>query len=94
MRITNRMIVNNNINNLTGSMERLYELQKQSATGKKYLKASDNPSNNASVITLKSALQTSEVYETTAQNTNDWMSATDFALQQAGDVTRELFHWS
>ncbi len=88
MRITNRMIVNNNINNLTGSMERLYELQKQSATGKKYLKASDNPSNNASVITLKSALQTSEVYETTAQNTNDWMSATDFALQQAGDVTQ------
>lgn len=88
MRITNRMIVNNNINNLTGSMERLYELQKQNASRKKYLKASDNPSNNASVITLKSALKTSEVYETTAQNTNDWMAASDFSLQQAGDIAQ------
>lgn len=88
MRITNRMIVDNNINNLTGSMDRLFELQKQAATGKKYLKASDNPSNAASVFTLKSALQTSKVYESTAQSTNDWMSATDFALQQAGDITQ------
>jgi flagellar hook-associated protein 3 FlgL len=88
MRITNRMMLNNNINNLTGSMERLYELQKQAATHKKYLKASDNPSNNASVLTLKSALQTSQVFETTAQNTNDWMDATDFALQQAGTLNQ------
>lgn len=88
MRITNRMIVNNSINNLTGSLERLYELQKQNASRKKYLKASDNPSNNASVITLKSALKTSEVYETTAQNTNDWMTASDFSLQQAGDIAQ------
>jgi len=88
MRITNRMIVDNNINNLTGSMDRLFELQKQAATGKKYLKASDNPSNAASVFTLKSALQTSTVYESTAQSTNDWMSATDFSLQQAGDITQ------
>jgi flagellar hook-associated protein 3 FlgL len=88
MRITNRMIVDNNVNNLTSSMARLFELQKQAATGVKYLKASDNPSNNASVITLKSALQTSEVYESTAQTTNDWMAATDFSLQQAGDVTQ------
>jgi len=88
MRITDRMILNNNINNLTNSMDRLYELQQQNATQKKYLKASDNPSNNASVITLKSALQTSEVYESTAQLTKDWMDATDFALQQAGDIAQ------
>ena len=85
MRITNRMIVDNTVNNLTGAMDRLYELQKQNATHKKYLKASDNPSNAASVFTLKSALKTSTVYEETAQSTNDWMSATDFTLQQASD---------
>lgn len=85
MRITNRMIVDNTVNNLTGAMDRLYELQKQNVTHKKYLKASDNPANAASVFTLKSALQTSTVYEETAQSTNDWMSATDFSLQQAGD---------
>ncbi len=88
MRITNRMIVNNNVDNLTGSLDKLYELQKQAATRKKYMKASDNPSNNASVITLKSALQTSQVYESTAQNSKDWMDATDFSLQQAGDVAQ------
>jgi flagellar hook-associated protein 3 FlgL len=85
MRITSRMLVDNTVNNLTGAMDRLYELQKQNATHKKYLKASDNPSNAASVFTLKSALQTSTVYEETAQSTNDWMNATDFSLQQAGD---------
>jgi flagellar hook-associated protein 3 FlgL len=79
------MIVDNSVNNLTGAMDKLYELQKQNATHKKYLKASDNPSNAASVFTLKSALQTSTVYEETAQSTNDWMSATDFALQHASD---------
>ncbi len=88
MRITNRMIVNNNVDNLTGSLDKLYELQKQAATRKKYLKASDNPSNNAVVMTLKSALQTSQVYESTAQNSKDWMNATDFSLQQAGDVAQ------
>jgi len=85
MRVTNRMITDNNINNLTNAMDKLYDLQKQNATHKKYLKASDNPANAASVFTLKSALQTSTVYEETAQSTNDWMSAADFSLQQATD---------
>lgn len=86
MRVTNRMIVDNSISNMTGSMDKLYELQKKAATGKKYLNASDNPSNAASVFTLKSTLQVSEVYETTAQNTMDWMEASDFAMQHAHNL--------
>jgi flagellar hook-associated protein 3 FlgL len=89
MRITNRMIVNDSIANMSDSLEKLYELQKKASTGKKYLNASDDPSNAANVFTLKSTLQISQVYETTAQNSNDWMESSDFAMQHASDLAQK-----
>jgi flagellar hook-associated protein 3 FlgL len=89
MRITNRMIVNDSINKMSDSLAKVYDLQKKASTGKKYLNASDNPSNAASVFTLKSTLQISQVYETTAQNTNDWMASSDFAMQRASDLAQK-----
>jgi len=89
MRITNRMIVEDSIAKMSASMERLYDLQKKASTGKKYLNASDDPSNAATVFTLKSTIQVSKVYETTAQNSNDWMEASDFAMQHASDLTQK-----
>jgi flagellar hook-associated protein 3 FlgL len=89
MRITNRMMVNESITNMSDSLAKLYDLQKKASTGKKYLNASDDPSNAANVFTLKSTLQVSQVYETTAQNTNDWMEASDFAMQHASDLAQK-----
>lgn len=89
MRITNRMIVDDSIANMSDSLTKLYDLQKKAATGKKYLNASDDPSNAASVFTLKSTLQISQAYETTAQNSNDWMAASDFAMQHASDLAQK-----
>jgi flagellar hook-associated protein 3 FlgL len=89
MRVTNRMMVNDSINKMSDSLAKLYELQKKASTGKKYLNASDDPSNAASVFTLKSTLQVSQVYETTVNNTNDWMEASDFAMQHASDLAQK-----
>lgn len=89
MRITNRMIVNDSIANMSDSLAKLYELQKKASTGKKYLNASDDPSNASNVFTLKTTLQISQVYETTAQNSNDWMEASDFAMQRASDLAQK-----
>jgi flagellar hook-associated protein 3 FlgL len=83
------MIVDDSITKMSDSLAKLYDLQKKASTGKKYLNASDDPSNAANVFTLKSTLQISQVYETTAQNSNDWMEASDFAMQHASDLAQK-----
>jgi len=83
------MIVDDSISKMSDSLARLYDLQKKASTGKKYLNASDDPSNASAVFTLKSTLQISQVYETTTQNSNDWMEASDFAMQHAADLTQK-----
>jgi flagellin-like hook-associated protein FlgL len=80
------MIVDDSIAKMSDGLAKLYDLQKKASTGKKYLNASDDPSNAANVFTLKSTLQISQVYETTTQNSNDWMEASDFAMQHASDL--------
>jgi len=83
------MIVDDSITKMSDSLAKLYELQKKASTGKKYLNASDDPSNAANVFTLKSTLQVSQVYETTTLNSNDWMEASDFAMQHASDLAQK-----
>jgi flagellar hook-associated protein 3 FlgL len=82
MRITNQMMVNSAITHMSDSLERLNQLNERVATGKQFQTASDDPVAASYSLSLRSTLRTTEVYRGTAEGTDDWMSANEFAFQQ------------
>jgi flagellar hook-associated protein 3 FlgL len=86
MRITNRLITDNSVKNMSETLDDLYTLQQKAATGKKYLRPSDNPAVTSDNLTLNSGLRSIETYQKTIQSTKQWMDTTDFALQRISEV--------
>jgi flagellar hook-associated protein 3 FlgL len=86
MRVTNQMIVNNSISHMSESLDKLYQLQTKAATGKDFLKASENPAKAVKNISLRSAQEALRSYKNTAQVVKDWMSDTEFNLQKITDL--------
>jgi flagellar hook-associated protein 3 FlgL len=89
MRITNQIINKNGMDNISANMERLYNYQTQAATGKAYQNASDNPAVAAEGMAVRSAQRAMTSYIDTANSTSDWMNASDYALQQMADVSKQ-----
>lgn len=82
MRITQRMMTERAIEYMDENLKRLYQLQEKVASGKEFLRPSDNPSGVTSALNLRSVLKMNTAYLDSAATTESWMSATDFALIQ------------
>lgn len=80
MRITNRMMVDNAIQNMADNMEKLAKLQGKLSTQKQFQNASEDPARASSSLSLRSNLRTLEAFADTAENTRNWMTATDDTL--------------
>ncbi len=86
MRITNRLMTDNSIRNMSETLDTLYNLQRKAATQKKYLRPSENPAVAADNLKLNSTLRMMQSYTNTINTTQDWMETTDFALTRVGEV--------
>ena len=86
MRITNRMMVENAIHNMSNNLEKMSKLQNKISTGKQFQNASEDPARASVSLSLRSRLSTLESYADTADITRDWMVASDNALDQMQDV--------
>lgn len=86
MRITTRMTMDNAVRHMSDSLEQLHKLQEKTASGKNFEYASENPVGASLSLNLRSTIKTNEAYIDTAELTNDWMSASEFALQQLEDL--------
>jgi len=86
MRITNRMIVDNAILNISDNLEKINKLQNQVSTGKQFQNASEDPVRASLSLSLRSNLRTVDSYVETTDSTNDWMNATDYAFSQMEDI--------
>jgi flagellar hook-associated protein 3 FlgL len=86
MRITNLMMVNNAIQNMTDNQERVSKLQNKVSTQKQFQTASENPVGASASLSLNSNLRTLESYSDTAATTQTWMTANDVALGQLEDI--------
>lgn len=86
MRITNRMMVENAIHNMSNNLEKMSKLQNKISTGKQIQNASEDPARASVSLSLRSRLSTLESYSDTADITKDWMIASDNALDQMQDV--------
>lgn len=86
MRITNKLMVDHAIQNMSGNLERLSKLQGKLATGKQFQMASEDPARASVSLSLRSNLRTLESYADTAEVTKNWMTATDNALDQLEQI--------
>jgi flagellar hook-associated protein 3 FlgL len=93
MRITNNMLVNNMINNISTNLGRMQKYQNQLATGKKISVPSDDPIVAARALKLRTDVSKIEQYQSNAEDAQSWMEVTESTLGSIGDVlqrTREL----
>ena len=81
MRITQKMMTQNAIRHMSENLERLNELQGQVASGKAFQYASDDPARATTALSLRSNLEQLAAYLETTQMTDDWMSASESALE-------------
>jgi len=86
MRITNRMMVDNAIHNMSDNLEKLSKLQNRVSTGKQFQNASEDPARASISLSLHSRLSTLDSYSDTADITKDWMMASDSAFEQMENI--------
>ncbi|MDR3578322.1 MAG: flagellar hook-associated protein FlgL [Anaerolineaceae bacterium] len=92
MRITNQMIANDAIQQMTSNLEALNRYQQQASTGKQFQNASDNPIAACASLSLNSSIQTIQGYMDTASHAGDWLDANDSALQQIEDAATQAIN--
>ncbi len=83
MRITQSMLSNNMLNNISNSYERLGKLQEQITTQKKFSKPSDDPAAAMMGMTYRTNLNQVEQYSSNISEATSWTESTDSALNQA-----------
>jgi flagellar hook-associated protein 3 FlgL len=86
MRITSRMMVDNAIQHMEDSLERLSALQERAASGKLIRNPSDDPSVATAGLNLRSTLNTNAAYLDTARVSADWLDANELALKTFVDI--------
>ncbi|MGZ9226490.1 MAG: flagellin N-terminal helical domain-containing protein [Anaerolineales bacterium] len=86
MRITNKLMTDNAIQNMSNNLERLSRLQGKLATNKQFQVASEDPARASVSLSLRSNLRTMESYVDTAETTKNWMTATDNALDKVEQI--------
>jgi flagellar hook-associated protein 3 FlgL len=89
MRITNQQMIDNAIRHMTDNQARLAALQEKIASTKQFQSASENPSAASAALGLRSTLKYNQVYLETAQLTDDWMTASEHAMQSAATVAEK-----
>lgn len=90
MRITNKMLSNNFLADMTTNLKNLKTLQKQMTTGKEISKPSDNPFKVARAMQLHTDIDTNKQYNEDIKDTINWLDTTDTALNQVGDVVQRI----
>ena len=83
MRITQSMLSNNMLSNITNSYERLAKLQEQITSQKKFSKPSDDPAAAMMGMTYRKNLNQVEQYSSNINKATSWTESTDSALNQA-----------
>ncbi len=83
MRVTQSMLSNNMLKNLSNSYNRLGKLQDQISTQKKFTKPSDDPVAAMMGMNYRSDVNKIEQYTRNIGEVNNWVNSTDDALNHA-----------
>lgn len=90
MRVTQSMLSNNMINNISNNYERLAKLQEQITSQKKFSKPSDDPAAAMMGMTYRTNLNQVEQYSSNISEATSWAESTDAALGQAVSALQRI----
>ncbi|HEX7555107.1 MAG TPA: flagellar hook-associated protein FlgL, partial [Leptolinea sp.] len=89
MRITNRMTLENQIEQMNASKELLDTYQEISSSGKQNQAISDDPGKASYILGLHSSLKVNETYTNTGESVSGWQSANEAAFSQLTDIATQ-----
>lgn len=90
MRVTNKMLANNYLTDMSANLNNLQRIQQQMSTGKNFTKPSDDPFNVARSMQMHTAIDANTQYNKNITNTINWLDTTDTALGQLGNVFQSI----
>lgn len=80
VRVTQNMLTGSSVTQLQASLSRLAKVQEQLSTGRVVNRPSDSPTEAATAMRLRGAVQQQEQYARNAENGLGWMATVDTAL--------------
>lgn len=91
MRITNKMMTNNSMNNINKNKVRLNTLDEQYSTGKKIQRPSDDPIIAVRALKLRTNVsEISQYYKKNIPDAMSWMEVTESALKNVNTVLTDI----
>ncbi|MBN1467477.1 MAG: flagellar hook-associated protein FlgL [Fusobacteriaceae bacterium] len=90
MRVTNRMMSQNVVNNIQTNMSKLDKTNDKLSKGTKISMPGDDPTGAVKTMAYKTTLNEIEKFTANTQNAKNFLSYTDVALGQVGDVIQRI----
>lgn len=90
MRVTQSMLSNNMLRNLSNSYNKMSELQNQINSGKKITRPSQDPVVAIKGMSYRTSLNKVEQFERNVTQVNSWLDSSDDALGQVGDALNRV----
>ena len=90
MRVTNKMLTDNFLNDMRTNLSNLNNIQGQMASGKQIQKASDDPAKASKIMQLNADIAANKQYSSNIENTTNNLDATDTSLGYIGDAVSRI----
>lgn len=90
MRVTNSMVVNNLLSNLSKNATRLQRYQNQVASGKRITKPSDDPVGAAYSVRYSTDIEKEKQYLANIESSKEILTASETALSSANEVVNRI----
>ncbi|KUO74763.1 MAG: hypothetical protein APF77_10900 [Clostridia bacterium BRH_c25] len=88
MRVTNSMMVNNMMRNMTKNLNRMEKTQQYLATGKKFVNPSDDPIGVSRSLRLNTEISNMDQYKRNIEDGLSWLETTETAVGNVGEVLK------
>ncbi|WP_103108953.1 flagellar hook-associated protein FlgL [Brevibacillus reuszeri] len=90
VRVTQTMLNNNMMRNLTNSMGRMDKFQEQLSSGMKFSRPSDDPVAASRAMFYRSSLIENEQYQRNVNEAQSWLELSDKSLDEAGTILQRV----
>ncbi|QBK25341.1 flagellar hook-associated protein FlgL [Ureibacillus thermophilus] len=90
MRVTQSMLSNNMLRNLSNSYAKIGKYQDQITTGRKFTRPSEDPVATVKGMSYRTDLNKTEQFTRNLQTVNTWLDTTDDALDQVGNALQRV----
>lgn len=90
MRITNKMMANNYLRDMSNNLNNMQNLNNQLSSGKEIRRPSDNPYKVARSMQLNTDINANKQYNENIKDTTNWLDTTDESLSQVTNVIQRV----